>query len=215
MMCPISTKKPGRPRDEGLQARRQEEILDAAAKVFAERGYADTDVQIVADGLGVGKGTVYRYFASKRELFLAAVDRGMQRLHEHVLADTSTISDELERIVRAIYSFLAYFDEHPELVELFLQERAQFKDRKTPSYFAFHEANVGPWRALYERLVAEGRVRSMAEDLDVVNDLLFGTILANYFTRRTASHEAQAEAIVDIVFRGILTDEERRRRGLR
>jgi AcrR family transcriptional regulator len=170
-------------------------------------------VQIVADGLGVGKGTIYRYFASKRELFLAAVDRGMQRLHERVLADTAGVPDELERIVRAIYSFLAYFDEHPELVELFVQERAQFKDRKTPSYFAYHEANCGPWRAMYERLVAEGRVRPMAEDLDVVNDLLFGTILANYFTRRTTSHEAQAEAIVDIVFRGILTDAERQRRG--
>ena len=66
----LPAKRPGRPKDEGLAARRCKEILDVAARLFAARGYQNTDVQVVADELGVGKGTVYRYFPSKRELFL-------------------------------------------------------------------------------------------------------------------------------------------------
>ena len=65
--------------------RRQEEILDVAARVFAERGFPGTDVQEIADELEVGKGTIYRYFPTKRKLFLAAVDRAMRRLREEVV----------------------------------------------------------------------------------------------------------------------------------
>jgi AcrR family transcriptional regulator len=209
--------KPGRPRDESLPARRQEEILDAAARLFAERGYAETDVDSLAALLEVGKGTIYRYFPSKRDLFLAAVDRGMQRLGAEVDEQVSQVADPLERIVEAIRAFLAWFDRHPEMVELFIQERAQFKDRQKPTYFAHHDANIGPWREMYRQLVADGRVRDLplGEEQDVVNDLLYGTILANHVTGRRTPHEKQARNIVDIVFQGILTDSERARRATR
>ncbi|HZP29958.1 MAG TPA: TetR family transcriptional regulator [Acidimicrobiia bacterium] len=47
-------------------------IVAAARHAFAERGYADVNVGDVAEAVGVGKGTVYRHFASKEELFNAA-----------------------------------------------------------------------------------------------------------------------------------------------
>jgi AcrR family transcriptional regulator len=47
-------------------------IVAAARHAFAERGYADVNVADVAEAVGVGKGTVYRHFASKEDLFTAA-----------------------------------------------------------------------------------------------------------------------------------------------
>ena len=47
-------------------------ILDAARHAFVAHGYADVNVADVADAVGVGKGTVYRHFASKEDLFAAA-----------------------------------------------------------------------------------------------------------------------------------------------
>jgi AcrR family transcriptional regulator len=206
--------KRGRPKDEGLQVRREEEILDAATRLFAERGFADADVQEIANELQIGKGTVYRYFPSKSELFLAAVDRGMRSLHAHVEVETSRIEDPLDRVVQAIHSYLAFFEEHPELVELFIQERAHFRDRAKPAYFIYHEANIGPWRELHRHLVRQGRVRDALTEIDIhpANDFLYGTILANHITGRKTSYRQQAENIVDILFRGILTDQERKRR---
>src|SRR5262249_57454593 len=68
----MKLKKPGRPQDPARRERRREEILEAAARLFAEHGYSETDTQGLADLLQVGKGTLYRYFRTKRELFLAA-----------------------------------------------------------------------------------------------------------------------------------------------
>ena len=61
------------------------------------------------------------------------------------------------------------------------QERAHFQGGRQPAYFAHHEATAGPWRELYRGLVAAGRVRDLgdAADLGTVNDLMYGTILAN------------------------------------
>jgi AcrR family transcriptional regulator len=213
-MKDTTVKKPRRPVDEALCARRREQILGTAAKLFAEHGYADADTQLLAEKLGVGKGTIYRYFPSKQEVFLAAADRAMRMLHEQVEAGIKGILDPLDRIATAIRAYLAFFAEHPEFVELLMQERAQFKDRKKPTYFQHREARVEQWRALYRGLIAEGRVRDMPVEriTDVMSDLVYGTMFTNYFTGQRKPFEAQAQDILDVVFHGILTEAERRRR---
>lgn len=215
-MKPVAEKKKtARPSGEELWASRQEEILEAAARLFAKNGYADTDTQLLADELGVGKGTLYRYFPSKRELFLAAADRAMRKARAEVEASMSGIDDPLDGILAAIHAYLTFFANHPEFVELLMQERAQFKDRKKPTYFEHREANVERWRNRYRSLIAAGRVREMPVEriTDVISNLLYGTMFTNYFTGQQKSSEEQAREIFDVVFHGILSEEERRKRG--
>lgn len=207
--------RPKRRPTEDLVASRQEEILEAAAKLFGKHGYADTDTQLLADKLGVGKGTLYRYFPSKRDLFLAAADRVMRKLRDEIDGCIDGIADPLERIEVAIRAYLRFFALHPEFVELLMQERAQFKDRETPTYFVHREKNIEPWRALYRSLIAEGRVRNMPVEriLDIMTAACYGTMFINYFTGAQKSPEAQARDILDVIFNGILSDAERRRRS--
>jgi len=207
-----SPRSRGRPADLALRKRRQEQILDAAARLFAQRGYDQANTQELADRLGVGKGTIYRYFPSKRELFLAAVDRGMQRLRDYVDAAMEGIEDPFQRVAVATRAYLEFFDANAEFVELLIQERAQFKDRKTPTYFVYREANIGRWRALLESLIAQGRVRPLNVEriTEVISDMLYGTMFANYFSGRTRSPAQQAEDVLQVAFLGILSDAERK-----
>jgi len=213
-MSNLAEQKPRRPCDEALWASRCEQILEAAARLFAKHGYAKADTQLLAEELGIGKGTIYRYFPSKEEVFLAAADRAMRKLREQIDAGIEGITDPLDRIAAAIRTYLAFFAENPDFVELLMQERAQFKDRKKPTYFAHREANVEAWRAIYRALIAEGRVRDMSVEriTDVVSDLLYGTMFTNYFAGQRKPFEAQAQDILDVVFNGILSDAERCRR---
>jgi AcrR family transcriptional regulator len=212
-MSKVSTaKKPGRPKDVSLRDRRREQILHVATQLFAAYGYPHTEVQLVADTLGVGKGTVYRYFPSKRDLFLGAVDRGMRQLQKQVQTDTAIVSDPLERIAGAIRTYLVFFEAHPEFVELFMQERAEFKDRKQPTYFAHREVTIAPWRDLARQLMTAGRLRPLPpERLTVVGDLLYGIMFTNYFAGHRQPATAQAEDFLDVVFYGILSESERQR----
>jgi AcrR family transcriptional regulator len=216
-MKPTSTKKPRRPADEALWASRSEQILDAAAELFGRHGYADTDTQLLAERLGVGKGTLYRYFPSKRELFLAAADRVMRQLHECIEDSIKDVTDPLDQVAAAIRAYLAFFAEHPDFVELLMQERAQFKDRTEPTYFQHRAANIERWRAKWRDLIACGWVRDMPAEriTDVLSDLVYGTMFTNYFTGHRKSVETQAQEILDVVFNGILTDAGRQRRCAR
>src|SRR5437773_10189308 len=110
-MRPVNERprKRGRPRVEGLTERRREQILAAATRIFARQGYPGTDLQVVADRLGVGKGTVYRYFPSKQALFLAAADRGMTLLRKRSDAEAARARDPLDKIVRATHEYLRFF----------------------------------------------------------------------------------------------------------
>jgi AcrR family transcriptional regulator len=214
-MVKVVKRKVGRPKDAGLWARRREEILGEASRIFAARGYSQTDLQVVADKLGVGKGTLYRYFPTKRALFLAAADWGIRRLLDQVKTDTENVTDPLERMRRGIHSYLSFFDAHPEVPELLIQERAEFKDRKKTTYFEYKEGGEGsrPWRELLLRLMGEGRVREVPveELLDVVSNLLYGTMFTNFFMGRNKNCDEQVREMVDVVFNGILTDKERKK----
>ena len=141
-MTDTAHRKPGRPTNEAVRHQREEEILDAAARLFAEHGFADANTQVLADTLGVGKGTLYRYFPSKQELFLAAVDRVMRQLTATIDLAVEDIEEPLVRMLCAMTTYLAFFAQHPEYVELIIQERAQFKDRKKSTYFVHRDANM-------------------------------------------------------------------------
>jgi AcrR family transcriptional regulator len=211
--APAAQRKRGRPSDPEHCARRRTEILDAAVHLFAERGYQQTEMQNLADRVGVGKGTLYRYFPSKDSLFLAAADRVMVRMREAVDAAIGGIDDPIERIRVAIRSFLQFFSERPERVEILFQERAHFKDRKKPTFIQHREVNVERWRALYRDLISQGRLRAMPADRisDVIGDLLYGTIFTNYFTGPRKPVDVQATDMIDVVFRGILSQAEQQR----
>ncbi len=189
------------------------EILDAATQLFSELGYAAARTQTLADRLQVGKGTVYRYFPTKRDLFLAAVDRAMLLLREEVDRVVADVADPYEKMCRAIHAYLTFFAARPEYVELLIQERALFKDREKPTYFAHREVNIGRWCKLFETMIGEGRVRAVPVEqmIETIGDMLYGTMVANYFVRRDRGPEEQAKVILDLVLRGVLTDAERAR----
>ena len=193
---------------------RREEILDVATDLFAEFGYSDAVTKDLAEKLQIGKGTIYRHFPSKRELFLSAVDRVMRRLRIHIDAAIAVVPDPVDRIEEGTRAFLGFFAEHPKFVELLIQERALFKDRTTPTYSSHLERSKQRWHDLYRDLIAAGRIRDMPVDriTTVFLDLAYGTIFTNYFSNRSRSSEDQARDILDVVFRGILGEAERHRR---
>lgn len=92
-------------------------MLDAALRVFLERGQRGTSMQAVADAAGVTKPVVYGCFASKDELLLALLDREEQRLTDAVTAalpqDRSATNPEA-LIAASLSAFLTAATQAPD-----------------------------------------------------------------------------------------------------
>lgn len=202
---------PGRPKNIERISQKKEEILQASAILFASNGFQNTEVQQIADQLGVAKGTIYHYFPSKESLFLAAVDRGMENLSEFINMSTVDIDDPIKKIAKAIQSYLVFFDKNREVIELIVQERAEFRDRKKPTYLVHRERNIRPWNDLFETLSKSGRLHKLnAEKTTLtISNLLYGTIFTTYYAHQGQSFESRTKHILTLVFRGILSDAER------
>lgn len=201
-------RKPGRPRDEDLAKRRKEEILNEATSFFAKSGYRQADIQVLADRLGVGKGTIYRYFPTKEELFFAAVDSGIQALVNCVAKAAEDETVAIAHIRKAITAYLGYFDQNPELIELLIIERAEFRDREKATYFAYKERNYERRRIFIQEAIDQGIIRNIGPNriINVISDTLYGVIFTNHFAKRKVPFEQQAQELVDILFHGILLD---------
>ncbi len=207
-------RKPGRPRDPELESRRKGQILDIAAKVFAGFGFAGTQVQVIADRLGVGNGTVYRYFPTKEALFLAAVGRGLEELTAEMDAVLDAPdADPVAQVRRAVRTYLTFFHRRPEMAELFIQERAAFPHHHRPLYFARQVGEEHDCRhsRFWETLVASGVLRAIPPErfFAVMGDLLYGTILTNLLSGRPTDPAAQTDDILDVILNGLLADRAR------
>ena len=83
------TKTPD-PIQELVTAARRKQILDAATRVFAEKGFHRATIKEIARVAGIADGTIYTYFASKDEVLLAVLDRlneTTERKQQFVLGD--------------------------------------------------------------------------------------------------------------------------------
>ena len=110
-------KRTRRPRQE-----REQEILAAARKVFCERGFATGSVAEVAASAGVVEGTVYTYFATKRDLLLRVVEDFYEALIREVESGLRAIRGTENRLRFLIDRQVAVFVEDLGMCRLILSE---------------------------------------------------------------------------------------------
>jgi len=122
-------------------------LLEAAEHVFAELGYHDASIVKITEAAGVGQGTFYLYFASKKEIFDELV-RDLNRRVRHAMKEAS--SQGATRLESELLGFGAYFRftaEHPALYRIIRQ--AEFV---SPEMLRYH----------YEKL-SEGYVEGLRD----------------------------------------------------
>jgi len=138
---------------------RRKQVLEAASRSFAAFGYKATTMDQVAKAAGVGKGTIYTFFANKEELFEQIVKDLIAELKdvaERTLDPALPFADNLLRILQQV---LAYRDRHGLIVKL-SQEVKEFGtpmatggleavERSIISYIAGHVSNA----------IAKGEIR--------------------------------------------------------
>lgn len=138
---------PQRPALRARYDRRRREIVDAAAKVFAQRGYHATSIEDLIAATGMTRGGLYHYTASKQELLLSVVGELMEPLlarAAEILDAPGSAEDRLRELMRV---WLQHVADHREHMIVFSRERATLE--RTPAWPAVREA-----RGRFEQMLA-------------------------------------------------------------
>jgi|TARA_R110000782_G_scaffold211115_3_gene299075 AcrR family transcriptional regulator len=83
-------------------AQRREQLLDVAESLFAQQGYAGATTAQIAKAAGVTEPIIYRHFKSKRDLFVALIERTGKRTLALWQGDVSTEEDPAQRLARIL-----------------------------------------------------------------------------------------------------------------
>jgi TetR/AcrR family transcriptional regulator, fatty acid metabolism regulator protein len=121
--------------DEQMREATRRHIIQIAAKEFARLGFDQANINTIAELAGIGKGTIYLYFANKRDLFLSmlrAIAQTQLATIRAALAPEGTIEQRLERLFRAFVELAVANDDsfNVYMSALYGVNRA-FKDEAT------------------------------------------------------------------------------------
>jgi TetR/AcrR family transcriptional regulator, cholesterol catabolism regulator len=108
--------------------RRAAAIVDAAANVFAERGYHGTSTQAIADVLGLRQASLYYYFPSKEAALELVCERGVDGFVETAEAILTGTGTPLEKLTALIAAHLAPNASKRDYVKVFINERRYLAD---------------------------------------------------------------------------------------
>jgi AcrR family transcriptional regulator len=135
---------------------RRHQLMGEAARRFAHNGYDPTSVAEIVDGLGVGKGVFYWYFASKEELLCEILREAQHDLRRSQNAAIRDEPDPVLRIVLGIRASIAWLSAHREVFTLF--EFAALDERFRPMLRRGQDVAVDDVIRHVEDAVLAGRI---------------------------------------------------------
>ncbi len=124
-----------RPPPDELVERRRAEIIEAAYEVFSRKGYSATGIADIAERLGMGHGTFYRYFKNKRDILDQVVDYGVERIVSELELETpepaKTLDEFREQLRHIGERLFALLDAEPGLGQVVMLEATSIDEEMT------------------------------------------------------------------------------------
>jgi AcrR family transcriptional regulator len=97
-------------------------IMEAAINLFGERGYESTSVSSLAKTAGIGKGTIYSYFASKNEILLAFCEEELAFIHQEIRKRLDPDAPLAEKMLLVLMSEFRFVTRNKEFGRTLLRE---------------------------------------------------------------------------------------------
>jgi AcrR family transcriptional regulator len=184
-------------------------LVQAAERVFSDRGYHATSIRDIAREAGFSVGGVYQFFASKDELYLRVVDEQWQHFFS-LLSQASQAPDARQRLLALTEAMFTAFEQRKGFFKLFLSERGRLSATFTGEIAARVGEHTRRLRALIVELmragVAEGLLRPVPPEMlasayvGIVHNCIFEALASG------ADRPARPAAVIlDVFLHGAAT----------
>lgn len=187
---------------------RREEILDAAQRIFATKGYNETGIADIAAELGIGHGTFYRYFENKQDIAAQVLDRAILDIASALSDEDPSAANDVDeyraQTTRIMLRMFEKLESHPEAFTLLHVQSVAIDASATQRSFEAYSAYT---EAFLRNGIEKGFLRADM-DVDITAQALVGLIFEG--TRRAIAEDTPRElwmrwinAGVALMFEGV------------
>lgn len=110
---------PIKSRKEREKEQRRKDIIDAAEKLFFEKGYDDVSMNDIAKDVELSKATLYLYFENKEELFFAIVLRGTRILNTMIKEAVKKVENGIEKVISFRMAYHEFTKNYPDYIHIY------------------------------------------------------------------------------------------------
>lgn len=188
------------------------EILQAAAKVFAEKGVVKTKMIDVANEAGIGKGTIYEYYRSKEEIFTDTFRLIFDNMEQQLAEAIGKTDDPLEKLKNLIQVTVIEFIEHSgdqtRIMMDFWAEGVRSKNEELLNIINL-ELVYSEYKLLIADILHDGIKKEVFEKVDVHSlasilvGALDGAMLQWIINKDTIDLKKVSEVLLDTLLNGI------------
>jgi len=157
MSSNVAATKPVRRRSSGQQTRA--EILAAAERHFAERGFEAARLEDIAADVGIRRAAIFYYFGDKHELYTAVLDE----VFAGAMAAVPSRGSATERLEASLTGWIDYVARRPSVARLILREAASAQPDVVSPFVRAGSAPVAWIRAVIDEGVASGELKPLTD----------------------------------------------------
>ena len=200
-------------RDREKLAHRQD-IMDAATRIFAEKGYSNATLEEIAQEAEFSKGTLYLYFSNKEDLLYSIITEKSEKMFENVpviLTGKATLKEELRELFMetAELSF-SQQDFARVLMTIQAMDYRPFSEEKVEEFMCRHD---NFWEIVLKRVqLAIDRGELRAVEAEAVTGLIHGSLdhmmMAHWGCESLDCLKHAIDHVIDIFFNGIAKERE-------
>jgi AcrR family transcriptional regulator len=176
-------------------------IMLAAVKLFSEKGFEKTSIEELAKEAGIGKGTIYSYFQTKRDILHAFCEDELEDLHHELTTNADKEIPILKQMVAIYMSEFRHITENREFARLFMQETVFPRDVDLDRHLEHENDYFKLLFPLLEKAQERGELRKDLELLHITGHFygLYLLLVSAWFTGRIGTDEA--EIALETLFR--------------
>ncbi len=194
---------------------RRAQIIEAAARVFAQKGFHQATTKEIAQEAGIAEGTIYLYFAGKEDLLVTVLTQPTVSLFLEIAGDAESLgNDDATTLSQALRAALAMGQQYADYLRLFLSAIQAVDDEVRQRVYLRLEEQIGPaFQGYVQQRIAAGVFRDL--DARVVTEALVGMCLIFIITQellqaqrvRPLDFDAVVPVLVDLFLHGIVKRE--------
>ena len=140
----------------------REGILEAAARIFSEKGYHATSMGDIAEAVNLQKASLYYHFESKQEILISLLDYALELINNRLETVLSQPLSPDEKLKQAMVCYFETIAEYQNLSAVLLLELRSLD----PELKARHASRREKFESLWKDLIIEGKQAGIFTDVD-------------------------------------------------